>query len=274
MIESGSKLSRPLHKNTQLSKEGFTVPFDNKLRESLRQWNKTVSQEGWYVAVTEREHPAIEAGLRNFSNGGDLIIGMSLENSYFSRDTVARLIRYLGTLEVDVFIAVMDQPSKHNYRALGYSEKIIDQKIRKKGANLRLKIKSALKGLDKFSEHFQIMDWSYVYEQEEYLHAKSLLEEIQMENKTFREDLASCAETYLRPKSKQDLSEGSLREAEKYLLEELAFLVASSKIFNRESLSYLYHRPWPIFEKLTTGEYGDIQAPGFIELAVRNSEQD
>lgn len=51
-----------------------------------------------------------------------------------------------------------------------------------------------------------------------------------------------------------------------YLLEELAFVIASPQIFNVSKTAYIYHKKWQIFEKLVNGAFDGIirEQTGFI----------
>ena len=67
-------------------------------------------------------------------------------------------------------------------------------------------------------------------------------------------------------------SVAALEHARQYLLEELAFLLAVKQMFNESAFSYLYHRPWPIFERLVNGDYSRKleERIGFLELRMEN----
>lgn len=50
-----------------------------------------------------------------------------------------------------------------------------------------------------------------------------------------------------------------------YLIEEFGFLLAAPELYRTDKIAYIYHRPWPIFENLVNGKYGQpINSLGFV----------
>ena len=84
--------------------------------------------------------------------------------------------------------------------------------------------------------------------------------------------MGSAVSAYLNPKlAGTAVTEEQHANADQYLLEELAFLISSRELLGCENLTYVYHKAWPIFERLMAGDYDPDLADrmGFLEVEVR-----
>ncbi len=244
------------------------------LTQRIEDWNNQVMREGWEVRLSEglSERPALQRGYKILQNGGPAIVGMSLENSYFSKETLTRLFRFLESLSCDVYLLVMDKPSEHNYRALSYSEERITQKVKKKGAEMFRAIDDAMEAIGQAAKRFHILDWTAIRTHGEYQLAKRSLESLYVSNKTFRNDVRAAVKAYIAPRLHgEEVTEDRHANADQYLLEELAFLICSQKLLDTGAPAYLYHKAWSIFERLVTGAYdqNSCSSMGFVELEVQ-----
>ena len=75
-------------------------------------------------------------------------------------------------------------------------------------------------------------------------------------NKLFQKDCNETTREVLNGKTKENIDfEKAVKIGVKYLLEELAFVLASPLIFDVSKTAYIYHHRWPIYENLVNGEY-------------------
>ena len=63
--------------------------------------------------------------------------------------------------------------------------------------------------------------------------------------------------------------ESAIDEGVFYLLKELAFLLASPKIYDSEEVTYIYHKKWQIFQNLISGLY-DNHSKKQLEFLLHN----
>ena len=243
-------------------------------------FNEKTAVEGWSVRLGDAQdgrRPAVCRGCGLIWGGAPVIVGMSLENSYFSRERITRLFRFLAALESDVFALIMDQPAEHNYRALGFGPEETVRKIKSRSADLRRAVRQAMRadelgpGAGKFHE----LPWEGVRGDEDFQRQLRTLREIYSSDSRFREDVERPVREYLksglRRLGRADLPGPKMVEgASAYALEELALVLASPRIMACPASVYLYHRGWPPFERLMTGGYGQPPAAGvgFLELEV------
>jgi len=66
---------------------------------------------------------AYKKGYEILKEKGMAIIGFSLENSYFKKDTIDELIRYTANSFTNTKIMIADKSAVHNYKATGYDQK-------------------------------------------------------------------------------------------------------------------------------------------------------
>lgn len=243
------------------------------LTKTIEAWNDRVVQEEWAIQMPcdFLSRPALRRGSEVVQNGGSVIIGMSLGNGYFTEANLTRLFRFLKSQNSEIYLLVMDKPSEHNYRALGYSEGQIIQNIKRKSAKIFRALEGALEQADYPVDRFHFVSWDSIRMANAYQTARSALESQYANNETFRKDVRSAVSAYLSSKLKgAAMSEEKHASADQYLLEELAFLTCSQQLLGRNELAYLYHREWPIFELLITGKYDKSLSSnlGFVELKV------
>ena len=102
---------------------------------------------------------------------------------------------------------------------------------------------------------FSFPDWDAIVRLSEYKKSYQEIRQLYEGNKTFKNDARTITRKVLLVKFKdvKDI-ERAVDEAVLYLLEELAFVFTLPMICN-EKVTYLYHQPWPIYEKIISGKY-------------------
>ena len=125
-----------------------------------------------------------------------------------------------------------------SYRLKNHTQRVLDQ-IKNKSSDIK------------------IIDWSEdILLKEEYKKSLKEIETLYSTNKLFQKDCDATTEQVLKDKTKEDVDfEKAVKIGVKYLLEELAFVLASPLIFDVSKTAYIYHHRWPIYENLVNGEY-------------------
>ena len=82
------------------------------------------------------------------------------------------------------------------------------------------------------------------------------IEALYSKNKLFQKYCDDTTKEVLNGKTKENIDfEKAVKIGVKYLLEELAFVLASPLIFGVSKTAYIYHNRWPIYENLVNGKY-------------------
>lgn len=238
--------------------------------------NDRFRPEGWQARISsaEENRGALQHGIQLVEEGAPAIVGISLDNSYFSRDTLSRLFTVLDEFGSKIYIVPMDLPAEHNYRALGHTDTHIRKKIKKKGDEVRRNARSALQEVGIVSDKAKFVQWELIRESPNYRETLSYVRMMGKDCPSFSNDLDQAVDQYLGGKlpSCGDTAP-AINMARGYLIEELSFLLAAHEILSEEKLCYVYHREWPIFEGLMTGAYGQVPGGnmGFLELLIEGT---
>lgn len=238
----------------------------------------------------DAELPAYKRGYEICKNNGFCIIAMSIGNSYFNEKKIGELLPFANNHFSDLRILIADIPSIHTYQAIGYDEKTAKKKTRLAGNRLRNycnRVIAKMSG-NNLKHSIRFIDWNKeVSKNKEYQKQLKIIKELYDKHldfkdhvhhevkirheiclQCFREDSRNTTREVLQNKIKESINiESAIEEGVKYLLEELAFLLASPNIFSVNNVVYLYHMNWPIYINLIDGMYdGTIRNQlGFIE---------
>ena len=189
------------------------------------------------------------------------IIGISLGNSYFTYETITNLILFCTENFQKTSVLINDLPAIHNYLALGYDKKKAMKKARLNGNRVRNLLKRVLSDLN--SDSVRILDWEKdIFSTPAFESAYSSLLSLYFKKESFFNSVRQTSLQVLLPKTKDGfVSQQALDEAAHYLLKELAFLQASPSILSSQTMSYVYHTAWPVYEKLIVGFFdGEIRS--------------
>jgi len=189
---------------------------------------------------------AYEKGYEILKEKGMAIVGFSLDNSYFKKDTIDQLIRYIANNFSNTKIMIADKSAVHNYKAKGYNQEKAERKSRLKGNALR---NHANRTIDDLTKDVSLVNWERIEQTNEYKQSYQEIISLYNTNKEFYQDTRNTTKEVLKTKKKESIDEGV-----QYLLEELSFIIASPRIYDNK-IAYVYHREWLIFENLIAGKY-------------------
>lgn len=215
---------------------------------------------------------AFEIGRRVIETSGITIVGLSLGNSYYNERNIENLLAYLGRHASRIEIFIPEVPAHHTYRALGYDDCDSDRKCRLRSNGLRNRCRSILSRSADLGKITNELDWEKsVSIHPEYQKRLREIELLYEYNSDFRRDVRENTAAVLSHKHSQGVvNEGSIDIGAKFLLEEIAFLLASPKIFDSKNIAYVYHKDWEIFGRLIEGCYGNGFADSPIGFIVVN----
>ncbi|MEK6839572.1 MAG: tRNA-dependent cyclodipeptide synthase [Nanoarchaeota archaeon] len=188
-----------------------------------------------------------------------VVAAMSIGNSYFSKEKIDELLPFWSSIFPIVRILIADLISVHTYKAKGYDEDKARKKTRLAGNRLKNHCLSTIQKMkaERKESNIIFVDWEKEVEHStEYERHLSIIHKMYQENQKFREDAKKTTLDVLKEKIEEDANiDAAMEEGVNYLLEELAFLLASPVIFGVENVAYIYHREWPIYINLIDGKY-------------------
>lgn len=187
---------------------------------------------------------------------GYALVWMSAGNSYFREEVIQKILSFTGEHFPKTLIMAPDEPAEHTFKALGYRGNEVKKKTRLNANLLQNRAKRVVDRVGNKSK-FHIVEWvkeiipnkSYQEKLKEIIH-------LYFTNEQFRRDANNTTKEVLASKMQKEINmEEATKEAVNYLLKELAFVIASPTIFNAQKITYVYHKEWPIYQKLIKGVY-------------------
>ncbi len=188
------------------------------------------------------------------------VLGMSPGNSYFGQDSIRKLLRKGLEEYPRIGVLIPDIPAISTYVALGYPEnRARTDKAIAQGNALKNKVRKAIEsdGLD--TSRIRIFDWDKdgIEDNEEYRTQFQFIRNLYETNSQFKKDSNAATAEVLNdnPFRKISIGEKEIQKGVHYLLSEFAFMLFLPQYLNEESVGYIYHKPWPVFEALIAGNY-------------------
>jgi tRNA-dependent cyclodipeptide synthase len=197
-------------------------------------------------------------GYKVVENKGTGILFISPENSYYSEENIHKQLECCLNSFSQVYVMIPEGPLVHNYLAMGYEKIDAERKARLKCNNLKNK---ARRGIDLLVENNinkpNVIDWKQEREGNDYYKKElDLFSNLYKTDGTFQDDVNNMASIVLGKKANMPaLTNNSIEEASKYVIEELAFMHSAPMMLNVKELTYVYHKEWPIFENYVNGKY-------------------
>ena len=200
---------------------------------------------------------------------GTVLATFSVGNPFSSEENI-RSVLGLVAPQAKVRVFIPQEISHHTFEALGYSEQDSLRLARAKGQNIAHKLERALYASPFQAQRQEIVriDWNHEVDsaaayQCEYPYFDTLYND----SESFRVAVRSTTESVVKKGAEREgklLSDAELQQrinlGVPFLIKELAFIIASPEILRTDSVVYLYHRRWPIFERLLNGEFdGNIR---------------
>ncbi len=203
------------------------------------------------------------------------LIWMSAGNPYFTEQIISHLINFALQKFSKVIIMAPDEPAEHTFLALGYSEKEAKKKARLNANLLQNRARRVVETLpQRTKERLKIVEWiEEIMPLEAYHEAYDQIFFLYENNPPFQQDAKETTKKVLLSKSKGgSLGEEAINEGVKYLLKELAFVVASPRIYKVKNVTYIYHKEWPIYRKFIEGKYDGVPKRSLSFLLVTFSD--
>ena len=219
----------------------------------------------------------------------DLLLAMCLNNGYYKRENIYRMLKFALAFSRSVQIFTTDGPAKHNYRAFGTPEVEVERKTRLERNHLRNLTRDALARINKElppeeQKTINFLDWEAIYADSEYQKTLESLKNMYESNDEFKNDINAITTKVLlsRVGINKD-TEAILDEGIQYVLEEVSFIVSYMRMapaakpmpeHGKGGFNYIYYESWPVFEKLVNGNYGtpSMDGIGFAIAKIENTK--
>jgi tRNA-dependent cyclodipeptide synthase len=183
-----------------------------------------------------------------------LIIGVSINNSYFNEKNLERLLVWASRFGIRPKVFIPDGPMIDTFIALGYSEKVAAQKARIKANALENKCHMIMGRHD--LDNIRVVRWSELAANKVYLEGLKKMENLYAHNEVFKKDVHEATEKVLKSNGVIHPEQEKIEIGTGFLIKELAFMIHACFIFHEEKYCSVYHRKTQILFDLIEGNYG------------------
>jgi cyclo(L-tyrosyl-L-tyrosyl) synthase len=201
------------------------------------------------------------------------IIGISMLNSHFRRDSIQHMTASIKDRYQNVFFMLPNKPAEHTLAGYGYEPLDATRTSRRKFAVLHRHCRESIEALH--LKDAAIVQWEQFEHGEEYSRMLSSLDALYKSDERFCDDARVATSSMYQqsafPKKKDMLLEEQIDMGIHFLLEELAFILASPEILKVPRTEYLYHRAMPILTDLLQEKYSFVP-PTNVSFALLKDE--
>lgn len=187
-----------------------------------------------------------------------IILGISINNSYFKEDNLAKLFGWAQFYALSTYIMIPDEPMISTLQAVGYDLKKATTIARLKANNLENKICRILilRRID--MGNVKIIRWKDISSHETYVQALALLQNAYVSDRLFRADVKSATENVLIANGVVTPTEECIEIGSLFLLKELAFITYANVILRQEKVAYIYHKTTEVLKNIFDGKYSFV----------------
>jgi tRNA-dependent cyclodipeptide synthase len=217
--------------------------------------------------------PVFEVGRMVQQEKKSIILGISINNSYFSRDLINSLLPHVLKNHDQVFAFIPEEPSIYTFQGLGYSRQDAERRAYQNGKRLSQWVSTHIQQ----PEQGKVLKWSQdIGKNNIFSWSKLDIHDLYAKNSDFASAVQEATQEVVKEKHKKTITlKDAVQMASHFLLEELAFLWRAHEILNLDptsDIAYIYHRRWPVFERFVNGEFFLDKKPiphlGFIVLSM------
>ena len=236
------------------------------------------------IAPTPPNTGIFRTGTRVLRKRGHLLVAICLNNSYYSRPRIQRLVAAAASLSDEVTLFFTDGPAKHNYLAKGQTEDEALKQTRKQYKQLKRACDQAVQMASGNGVVFSYVEWQSVYTSPEFIAVYAELTRLYASNAQFRHDIRDATRQVLVRHVPGSASEEIVDIGVRYSLEELGLLmmyehIARKKLSSRTDdpeFAYIYYMRWEILERLVHGVYDGRLRPhvGCVVMSVSDPLRD
>lgn len=236
--------------------------------------------QGWRASLDSDVPDAaiFRTGLRVLCDRGPVLLAICLNNGYYKRSRIRRLIQATVALSPRVTIFFTDGPAKHNYLALGRSAQYATNQTRKQRNQLMNSCLEAITVIRETNPEVNVgfINWADIYSHMSYKSTYVYLMRLYEQCKRFYDEVRQSTRDVLMRDRRGEDEEAIVDVGVQYSIEELAFLLAYEHMVGEarglasEEFVYLYYLRWEILENLVNGAYDGVvrSSVGFAVLTA------
>ena len=199
-------------------------------------------------------------GLEVIGSNHAIILGISINNSYFKAELLEKLLAWATASAGPVYVMIPDEPAVHTLMALGKTQQDAERVARLKSNSLENK---CLEIVQRFGlRKIQIIRWGCLVANECYQAALLEIRAAFEKDASFRTAVRNMTASVLKGDSTPEAIEMGVH----FLLQELAFITRADQILGEDKVAYVYHKTMDVLKEVIMGRYVFRASPnvGFI----------
>jgi cyclo(L-tyrosyl-L-tyrosyl) synthase len=178
-----------------------------------------------------------------------LIIGVSINNSYFKDENLTRLISWASKRSNSVYIMIPDEPAVYTMMALGYTEKEAEKKSKKKSNALENKCNQIIESLN-VSTTVRVLRWKNFNSNICYSEALFDLRNTYQSDENFMSAVRTATIEVMLSNGVLTPNREAVEIGIQFLLKELAFISHADLILGQSNVGYVYHRTMSLMKDI------------------------
>ena len=195
-----------------------------------------------------------------------IIIGVSINNSYFSEENLKKLLLWAWSYTTRVYVMIPDEPAVHTLIAFGKSQGDAERVARLKSNALENKCRAIIQ--EKNLTSVQIVRWKNIVDSEHYQSALDVIKREYSGLNCFAKDVNETTLGVLRNAGFDNPTLMQIENGVQFLFKELAFITHSSLILKEENTAYIYHSTMKVLKDILEGQYSfySTKNVGFVTV--------
>ena len=196
--------------------------------------------------------------------GQTLVVGISINNSYFKAENLEKLIAWASARARSVYLMIPDEPAAYTLMALGKTEEVAKKTARRKSNTLENKCRSIIQHLA--IDNAEVIRWRDITPSRHYQNALVGIHQAYNDDIYFRQAIISTTRAVLKNGGTAGPDSNAIKTGIEFLFQELAFITQANSILGEGKTAYVYHHTMHVLKNIIEGQYSFKADPhvGFI----------
>ena len=195
-----------------------------------------------------------------------LIIGVSINNSYFKAENLEKLIAWAAALAKSVYIMIPDEPAVFTLMALGKTQQDAERVARLKSNALENKCNDIIRRLD--AQMVKVIRWRDIVPSTDYQQALVGIRQAYDSDMAFMDAILFATSNVLKNGGTVEPDLDAVTIGIEFLFQELAFITRANLVLGERKTAYVYHKTMEVLKDIIDGQYSFKADPSVGFLTV------
>lgn len=198
--------------------------------------------------------------------GQTLVVGISINNSYFKMENLEKLITWASAHARSVYIMIPDEPAVFTLMALGKTREDCERVARLKSNALENKCGGIIQRFGLTT--VKVIRWKDIVPSADYQKALFEIRQAYDSEPAFAEAILSTTSAVLKNGGITKPGFTAIKIGIEFLFQELAFITQANLVLKEGKIAYVYHKTMQILKEVILEKYSfkASQNVGFITV--------